>query len=193
MKRYLFMLMIVLFLTYTLYADAEEGSIKVILPDDVVTEFRCSKVADLEDGVYVLTEAYEKSKVPINELGTAKETEKAIEKLQQCQTTETDVITVQNGSGEISGLEEGMYLVEGAFCDDCEIAAMLVCIPTCDETTGEMSYDITAWPKVEKTPEEVETGDGIGIYTFSVFLIISFIIVVRLSCHKHFKCGRISE
>ncbi|MBQ8802057.1 MAG: hypothetical protein IJZ53_00275 [Tyzzerella sp.] len=193
MKRYIVMLIIVLFGTYTLYANAEEGSVEITMPEEAVISFAYAKVADVENGSYVLKEEYKESGVDLNQLGSAKEMEEAIQRLQQFHTKENFVQTGESGNVKIPDLEEGVYLIESLSSDEYQISPMLVAVPAWDVEAGEMSYDISVTPKMEKIPKSVQTGDGSNTNIFSVFFVVSLIIVAILSCQKYFTCGRISE
>lgn len=193
MKRYIVMLIIVLFCTYTMYADAEEGNVEIVLPKEAEISFACSKVADIENGNFVLEEAYMKSEVDLSQLNSAKDMKEAIQKLQQFSTKENIIQTSESGNVIISDLEEGVYLIESVSSDSYQIPAMLVTVPAWNEEAETISYDISVTPKMEKISESVQTGDDSYIDIFSVFFIISLIIVAILSCQKCFQCGRIAK
>ena len=193
MKKYVIMLIAVLICTYTMCADAKDGSVNIVMPASEKITLTYSKVADVINGEYVLKEEYEESGVCLNDLKTAKETERAIQQLQPLCKDKTLVTNKEDGGYLISNLEEGVYLIEGAEGVENYIPPTLVTIPTVDTDTKQVLYDITVIPKIEICTEPVESGDYNNLYFLSVIFAISLIIVAILSCQKSFGYGRMTE
>ncbi len=108
----------------------------------------------------------------------------------------------------IEDVEDGIYQIHISGDEEYEFAPMLVSMPAWTEEGDELLYEVSATPKytmIEKpeaeqitlieTPvtEAPKTGDGSHGAMFGVFGVISFIIVVIMSCHNRFKCARMTE
>lgn len=108
----------------------------------------------------------------------------------------------------IEGVEDGIYQIYFSGDEEYEFAPMLVSMPAWTEEGDELLYEVSATPKFSKIekpePEQItlietptaevpKTGDGHQSVMFGVFGIISFIIVVIMSCHNRFKCARMTE
>ncbi len=108
----------------------------------------------------------------------------------------------------IEDVEDGIYQIHISGDEEYEFAPMLVSMPAWTEEGDELLYEVSATPKytmIEKPePEQItlietpvteapKTGDGSHGAMFGVFGVISFIIVVIMSCHNRFKCARMTE
>ena len=110
----------------------------------------------------------------------------------------------------IEGVEDGIYQIYFSGDEEYEFAPMLVSIPAWTEEGDELLYEVSVTPKFthipkeEPEPEQItlieppivdtpKTGDGSQGALFGVFGLISFIIVVIMSCHNRFKCARMTE
>lgn len=184
MKRDIVMLIIVLFCTYTMYADAEEGSIEIVVPVEEDISFTYSKVADIENGNYILEMAYEESGIDLNQIGTAKEMEEAIGKLEACSADKIPIAVGEDGSLKAMKLEAGVYLVEGISEGNYKIPGVLVTVPTWSEELEETSYEITVIPKLETTPKTVETGDKSNVGVFVALFGISLLFFLGRLCYN---------
>lgn len=156
--------------------------------------FAITKVADLVDGFYELKPEYKSSNIDLNKIKYAKDMEKAAEELVKIAKTDSIIYTDKTGSAEIQDLSVGVYLIyvlEKAKYD--EIVPSLIAIPTWNEESGDMLYDVemhpkhTPWPPgtIETdTPKNsydgVKTGDEAPILLMSFIALISVILVVVL-------------
>jgi hypothetical protein len=108
----------------------------------------------------------------------------------------------------IENVEDGIYQIHISGDEEYEFAPMLVSMPAWEEEGEELLYEVSVTPKftvIEKPePEQItliktpvaeapKTGDGFHGAMFGVFGVISFIIVVIMSCHNRFKCARMTE
>lgn len=151
------------------------GSIQIQLSDSLDgrskenVEFAYSKVADLINGQYQLTESFKELDIDINNIQTADELEKAAITLQdQLKNPENRIKTDENGFFKVSGLELGVYLFYVTDVAQYEyITPFLVAIPTWDESIEDFLYDIEVFPKHAPLPKilvnkvDQETGNNI--------------------------------
>lgn len=109
---------------------------------------------------------------------------------------------------QIEDVEEGIYQIYISGNEEYEFAPMLVSMPAWTEEGEQLLYEVSVTPKYTKNiqpePEQItlietpiaeapKTGDGLQGAIFGVFGVISFIIVVIMSCHNRFKCARMTE
>ena len=108
----------------------------------------------------------------------------------------------------IVDVEDGIYQIHISGDEEYEFAPMLVSMPAWTEVGDALLYEVSATPKFTKIekpePEQItlietpsapspKTGDNTQSVMFGVFGVISFIIVVIISCHNRFKCARMTE
>ncbi len=101
---------------------------------------------------------------------------------------------------QIEDVEDGIYQIYISGDEEYEFAPMLVSMPAWTEDGKELQYEVSATPKYEQItvtevpiPKPPKTGDGEQGTMFGALGIISFIIVVIISCHNRFKCARMTE
>lgn len=165
--------------------DGEEGTRK----ENVTFEF--AKVADLIDGEYHLFQEYEKTNVNLNHIEYSSELNEAAQKLDKLVTAKDDVKTDAEGKALINDLDVGVYLLRVSDKARYEnVYPVLISIPTWNEEEGNMNYDITVIPK--HSSDKVVTADNHLYGEYIVLFVISFILLVVLTCHNHFKCGKIA-
>ena len=152
------------------------GSISIKLADannksKEGVEFSLSKIADIEDGLYKVKEAYSDVEVDLNNIKTANDLELAAELFKKVAKTDNLMKTDANGECSIEDLEVGVYLVYAKNIAGYDnITPFIVSIPSWNETDKTMSFDIQVIPKhteiVEKeTPKVPATAyDGNSIY-----------------------------
>lgn len=99
----------------------------------------------------------------------------------------------QDGIATIKNLSEGTYEITIPETENYEFQNMKIQLPMWDEEEHKMKYDITAYPKYNIKENTPETGDSNKLVPYVGFAIISFIFVCIMSCHNHFKCGRMSH
>lgn len=170
---------------------AANGNIEIQLPEGQEGAISYSKVGRMVNGVFVLEEAYQESRVDLNELKTADRMAQAAKSLMQYEKSGAVVMLEQDGTTLLSDLEEGVYLIHSFGEQEKEITPTLVFIPTWMESEKKMLYDVTVIPKFEEN-KAPDTGFHSREWIYLAFLGISFIIIVGLSCHNHFKCGKMS-
>lgn len=112
----------------------------------------------------------------------------------------------KNENIKLTDLEEGIYQIQIIGNEEYEFAAAVVSVPAWNEETNQMEYGIRMVPKyIRHVPdpapepqkvvpkEEVpNTGDKENAIIYVVFGGISLLIVI-MSCHKYFKCARMTE
>ena len=110
---------------------------------------------------------------------------------------------------QLNDVEDGIYQIFISGDAEYEFVPMLVSMPAWEnESAEELTYEVSVTPKYTKLekpePEQntlietpstpsPKTGDATQSVMFGVFGIISFIIVVIMTCHNRFKCARMSE
>lgn len=131
------------------------------------------------------------------------------EELLQKEITYQNVIKVENEDAiQIADLEDGIYKIDVIGNQEYEFAPMLVSMPAWETEGEQLLYEVCVTPKytkiVKPEPEQTtltetqilespKTGDGTLGGMYGVFVIISFVIVLIMSCHNRFKCARMSE
>lgn len=145
------------------------------------------RVADVENGEFILTEEFESTKVDLNQIQTADELEEAAKKLQAEEPEKKTTITTDtSGVASISELPVGVYLIYAMdIAQYDQITSTLVSIPTFDEAAGALNYDIELFPKhvpvPEKTPTApVKTGVEDHVMAYVGVLVLSSAVAVFL-------------
>lgn len=142
------------------------------------------RVAEVENGAFVLTEAFADTNVNLNQIDTVEELEKAADKLQaqakkQIPKQQTVLTTDDSGKASISDLLAGVYLIYATDTAQYgQIMSALFSIPTFDEEAGVMDYDIEIFPKHVPVPEKkistpVKTGVEDHVMAYAGVLIFS--------------------
>ncbi|MEE1314449.1 MAG: hypothetical protein UHS49_01600 [Faecalimonas sp.] len=139
----------------------------------------------MKNGQFVLDESYAQSDVDINCLDTAAELSEAAEKLFLCVNEGKAVKMVENGRCRLPDLEEGVYLLWGTEQARQGMLPNLLFLPTWQEMTREMQYELVVVPKlVDKgTPH---TGDA-GLQVWGIVAGVSFLAVVIIVMGKEFR------
>lgn len=127
--------------------------------------------------------------------------EDAKELLQQNVTYNHSINVGNEDCVKLVDLEDGIYQIYISGDEEYEFMPMLVSMPAWNEEKEQILYEVTVTPKYTKTITHTEvpvfdspkTGDFSNSTIFGAFGMISFIIVVIMSCHKRFKCARMSE
>ena len=193
MRRFIPFMIAMMICLCSAYVYAATGEIQVLLPKEAGgLTFHYTKVAEREE---------------LNE-------EKVKELLQNDRTYDENVEVSQEGNILVKNLEEGIYQIWVSGNEEFEFAPMLVSVPAWDEKEQKMNYQVTVTPKYNRIemepevtvtteePEHVErepeilspkTGDKGQTELYIAFGMISFIIVMIISCHNRFKCGRMSK
>jgi LPXTG cell wall anchor motif len=134
-------------------------------------EFSISKIADIEDGLYKVKEAYKSVEVDLNNIKTANDLELAADLFKKSAKTDNLMKTNSNGECNIDDLEVGVYLVYAKNIANYDnITPFIVSIPSWNETDKSMSYDIQVIPKhtevvkKEKPKVPATAYDGSSIY-----------------------------
>lgn len=153
--------------------DGEEGTSKEHV------RFAYAKVGEIENGIPVLSEAYKKSGVELEQVMYAEELEKAAGTIQKYVKNRSLVTTDSDGKAVIEDLEEGVYLLE--LFDQAAyetVRPMLVTMPVWDEAEKRMNYDITVIPKHSRGQETPETGDTGGELYRGILLAVAAMAVI---------------
>lgn len=195
MKKYILLLLLMLCVGNSMnmvYAKEsvktemiKQGSVELQLPDEQEFTVFYKKIGTMENGFFVLEEKYQESCVDLNKLQTAKELEIAAKKLTKYVTEYSSIKSDEKSQIQISSLEEGVYLfeIEGKKT----VTPTLIFLPMWNEIEKEMDYNITVIPKFEEEVQSPDTGDKDFGKIFLGISTISLIIIVRLSCHRHFS------
>ncbi|WWU63266.1 hypothetical protein QJR26_09500 [Clostridium baratii] len=137
----------------------KKGSIKISLENTNSgdskegVKFSLSKVADVVDGQYKILDKYKSSKVDLNNLKNSNDLDLASNMLKKVVATDKILVTNANGECSIDNLDVGVYLLYSSDISNYEnITPFLVSIPTWDNTSKTMSYDIEVIPKHTPLP-----------------------------------------
>lgn len=178
----------------------EKGSVRIELSDGAVgtskdnVVFEYAKVAIWENGTYKIMDAYEGMGIEIKDIKSSKEMDEVVRKLDAHVIVDGVVKTDRDGKAVIPDLNPGVYLLrvsDKAKYDN--VYPVLIGVPTWNEITKNMDYEVTVIPKHSPDePEKIVTGDNHPYINYVGISIISLILVVGLTCHNHFKCGKIA-
>ena len=129
--------------------------------------------------------------------------------LQRNTDYENSIKVGSEDSVKLVDLEDGIYQIFVSGDEAYEFAPMLVSMPAWTiENEEQLLYEVSIEPKYTKLdkpePEQTtfvempivlppQTGDSGNGMVFGMVGVISFIIVVIMSCHNRFKCARMSE
>lgn len=189
-RKYMSVLVLLMLLVAPMDTFAAEGNVKIIFPDTDQVSVSYTKVASVVDGLFVLDKEYRWSNVNLNTIETAKGLEEAAQKLKNYMKTSKTVFSDGRKTIQISGLEEGAYLF--SIKGEKNFSPILIFIPTWMEVEKAMSNDVTVVPKYEGEVMSPKTGWNSHAGIYLALLFVSFGIIIRLSCHNHFKCARIA-
>ena len=151
--------------------------------------FTYVKIADYKDGIFVLSAPFDKSGIDLNEITKGSDVRDIVEELKRYKVEKHSVKT-NNQMVQIGPLTEGVYLIEGVSEKGYDIAATLVSIPQWDNEGGELSYNVTIIPKVQRLTGSVETGDTTNLMLLSILCGLSLIVIVGISGRAYFLKDR---
>lgn len=130
--------------------DGKEGTNKTGI------RFQCIKVADVINGEYVLTEEFTIAEVDLNNLKNSNELNTAANTLAKYESNGVELTTDTNGELQFEELEVGVYLLKAKDSDTYDtISPTLIAIPTWNEATSDMQYDLTVYPKHSPKPDKL--------------------------------------
>lgn len=116
--------------------------------------FGIKKVADIDNGKYVIDSFFQDLNIDFNQLKTSNDLETSIQCLLS-KTKKPDILltTDKNGIAKANNLKIGLYLIYAMNADESEnIQPLLVSIPTFDMNEKTMIYAIHVFPKGEPLP-----------------------------------------
>lgn len=138
----------------------QTGSIQVHLTDGKSgtkkegVEFQCIRVADLCAGNYELLELYQDSGISFEKIQNSNEADAAAKKLAEYSVEGTKGKTDANGDLLFADLQVGVYLLRAEDNKEFdEIAPALIAIPTWNEESGMMQYEVRLEPKHTPRPD----------------------------------------
>ena len=153
------------------------------------------KIADMEDGAYVLYDQYEKTGIDLNMLPYADELSSVAKKLERLKPKGKEVITDESGVAFITNLSPGVYLLYA--CDTAEyenVMPMLAANPMWSETEKKMVYDIEVFPKhAPETPNIPQTGDENRVWYYVMILTGAAMIGGLVAWKKRKKGGTLQK
>lgn len=141
--------------------EEQTGTIQIHLTDGKTgtkkegVEFQCIRVADVRAGNYELLEPYQDSGISFEEIQNSNEVDAAAKKLAEYSIDGVKGKTDANGDLLFADLRVGVYLIcaeEKETFD--EIAPALIAIPTWNEESGTMQYEVRLEPKHTPRPDE---------------------------------------
>lgn len=155
----------------------------------------CTKVADITDGRYCLRPACKDDRIDLNAIENAASLERAAGILSEKSTApDCTVQTDEDGRAETDNLETGVYLIQALDNSGYdEITPALVSVPSWDEKTGTMVYEVTVSPK--HTPETEERGTGktapqTGVFSPVLMLFGSSAVLLGAAAALNLPGGR---
>lgn len=177
------------------YVETEKGSITISLTEgkqgttkEEIT-FCSYKIADIENGLYTLKPEFENTGINLNRIQTADQLRSAAKTFADLnlipeKTTETD----KSGTAILSDLDEGGYLIWSKNDPKYDlIEPAIIAVPTWNEVTGEMLYDIKIEPKHSPRPGKVvvdmpkKQSHGFNPKTGDEFPIRQMVILISLA------------
>ena len=147
---------------------SNKGSITISLEEAGIytsienVEFTLYKIAELNNGLYEINDEYNHLSIDLNSLDTSEELDEASDllasyildnKLDQLKTSKTN----EQGFCTFEDLDVAVYLVlasDTTHYDD--IKPTIVAIPTFNDTTKQMDYDVEVYPKHSPTLITIE-------------------------------------
>lgn len=132
---------------------------------EIKSKFLCDKIADLENGTYIMRPGYVDKNLDINGIHTADELKKLVESIDQCENEKTLIqYADREGKVRFEHLEAGIYFVRNENTKEKQMVPILVSVPMWDEAKQIMSQEVTVIPKYTKrfsnhTKQPVKTGD----------------------------------
>ncbi len=162
--------------------EKNETGVIIIQNDDVQeskAKFLCDKIADLEDGAYIMRPGYTDQKININHAYTAEELKKISESIDPRERS-TTMIEYPNSTGEVrfEHLGEGIYFIRKEQQKEKTMIPVLVSLPVWDENKQNMQYETTIVPKyiekqVHEEKQDVKTGDPQEGFEHAMILLIT--------------------
>ena len=162
--------------------------------------FGVTKVADVENGEFVLEDPYADLGIDLNTLETANEMEETCKVLQPLVSKEFEAVTDKDGVAVIKNVPVGVYFIYAIDIADYEyITSFLVSVPTWNETDKVMNYDVVSIPKHTKIignittdipddfSEGVMTGDLSNYFMWMRIAAMSLILILSISFCKLYK------
>lgn len=155
--------------------------------------FQYTKVAEIQEGQYVLEDTYKNSGVDLNQIEYAEELDEAAEKLSFYEKTDGSCTTNEKGIAQIQDLDVGVYLLYVSDQGNYDkVMPALIAVPTWDEEEGAMLYNVKVLPKhtapaekketVTESKKPIKTGDSQDLFTWITGMIaavgITFIVLL---------------
>lgn len=179
------------------------GSVTIMLEDTKYERpkenvvFNVTKIADVENGEFVLDEAYEELNINLNTIKTASEMEEVCEILKPIASEGLKTVTDKNGIAIVKNLPVGVYFIHATDIADYEyISSFLVSVPTWNEVEKRMEYDVDTIPKhaeiigTIKTEiprdfaEGVHTGDATDVLIWMILFVIALFVIFAMGRRK---------
>lgn len=178
-------------ITFPTYGDSNlKGSIEIQLEETEEkvsrnnVEFQLIKCGEVIDGEFKLIDSYKSLNIDLNNLNNADELLKVAIQLDEFSKNnkEVGILKSTNSSGYLKydNLDIGIYLITVNNQNNYDtISPFIVSIPTFNEISGNMDYNIKAIPKHEKVIiENVPTGDNTKTENYMYLFIGSASILV---------------
>ena len=147
------------------------------------------KVADYENGEFVLKEPFQNSGIDLNMIKKGVNMKETAEILSTYEEEKISVRT-ENQVAQIGPLSEGVYLIEGIPQEGYEIPATLISIPQWDVGEEKLSYHVTVIPKIHQMTHSVDTSDSANLLPLTVLCLLSLGVVLGISGRAYFLKDR---
>ncbi len=153
-------------------------------------KFLCDKIADIEDGEYVMEQEYAQNN--LNNINTSEELKKIIESINPCIKSKTIVqYADKEGKVRFENLQTGVYFVRTEGMNAPKMMPVLVSIPMWDELEKTMEYDVTVVPKyVQKEtvkrnhPAKTSDGSRGNLMKMIGLCFLSFIAIYSIKLYR---------
>lgn len=138
---------------------SNKGSITISLEEACIytyvedVEFKIYKIGDVKDGLYVIDDQYSLLSIDLNDLDTSEKLDEASDllashvldnKLGELYVTKTN----DKGICVFTDLDVAIYLIVASDTTNYDdIKPTIIAIPTFNETTKQMNYDVEVYPK----------------------------------------------
>lgn len=166
---------------------AAGNRMEVQIPADLKATILCAKVGEKVQSEYVLLEAFQDSGINLNHLHTAKEIQRAADKLSNYIEEGAVVPVDSNGCGVLEPLEDGVYLLKCQSETKNDMLPILIYLPAWSEDEGFWCPEVTVIPKLCKDKEIPDTGWDTNEMIYLALFSLSFGIIIKCYVKKHMR------
>ena len=185
MRRYIIWWVLALCFVFGVSVEASEGNVDIVIHEEEEFSFSYAKVADYVNGEFILVEEFQNAKVDLNNMKKGGDLRRAAEELSKYGSDEK-LVTTESQVAHIDDLSQGAYLIQGVKKAGYEIPSTLISIPGWDGEQEEMSYQVTIFPKIQKSMNIVQTGDDNQLLLLATLCLLSLTVVASVAYSAYF-------